>query len=330
MMSRGVRTGQESRSVSFDLVLGILLGVWMITVGLGYWSDMFGRAVLGIIAILIAPGWMLVAALLPSAGSRAFSSWSTGGPERVQVSSIERGVLAVGMSLCLVPLIGMAVHFSPATIRPGTFLGAIGGATAVLGLLAVFRRLQLQPRERYTIGGPGSLIGEIERLQTPGTNPAIAILLVVGFLFAGGGIGYAVWAAEPGEPHTAFHLTTEDPDTGEFVAAGYPSEVTEGGEATVTVGITNAEDRPIEYTVIVLLQSVSADREPFTEEELDRFEVPLEQGNSWTAQHSVEPSVTGDELRVTYLLYDDAPVDEPGTENAYRSAHYWVDVEPAN
>jgi uncharacterized membrane protein len=40
----------------------------------------------------------------------------------------------------------------------------------------------------------------------------------------------------------------------------------------------------------------------------------------------VTPELTGDRMRLTYMLYRGAPPATPTTDNAYRELHLWVNV----
>jgi hypothetical protein len=61
--------------------------------------------------------------------------------------------------------------------------------------------------------------------------------------------------------------------------------------------------------------------------ELDRFSVELAPGDAWQDERSLAPTLSGDRLRVVYLLYRGAPPETPGQANAYRSVQLWVSVE---
>ena len=61
--------------------------------------------------------------------------------------------------------------------------------------------------------------------------------------------------------------------------------------------------------------------------ELDRFETQLEHDDSWHHAHEVEPTMTGEGIRLVWLLYVDADVPaDPTAETADYDVHLWVDV----
>jgi uncharacterized membrane protein len=96
----------------------------------------------------------------------------------------------------------------------------------------------------------------------------------------------------------------------------------------------------VEYTVVVELQRVTIVNETdsttnattvrvLDERELRRFEVSLAHNETWHNQHTVTPTMTGDRLRLQYLLYRGEPPADPSGETAYRELHLWVNVSRA-
>jgi uncharacterized membrane protein len=59
---------------------------------------------------------------------------------------------------------------------------------------------------------------------------------------------------------------------------------------------------------------------------LQTFELETEHNETWQRQHTVTPELTGDRMRLTYMLYRGAPPATPTTDNAYRELHLWVNV----
>ena len=84
----------------------------------------------------------------------------------------------------------------------------------------------------------------------------------------------------------------------------------------------------VSYTVVVQLERVGADGAVVDRIELDRLSATVAPGERWTRQHEVTPTTTGEDLRLSYLLFvGDAPAD-PTREDARHATHVWVTVEP--
>jgi uncharacterized membrane protein len=103
------------------------------------------------------------------------------------------------------------------------------------------------------------------------------------------------------------------------------------------VGIGNQEHEQVEYTVVVQLQRVEIVNESgattngttvrvLEERGLQRFQAELAHNETWHNQHTVTPTMTGEGLRLQYLLYRGDPPAEPSAETAYRELHLWVNV----
>lgn len=340
-MSSRSRGKSESPVFIFDLVCVLLLALWAIMRSLGAFSGAPAQGILGMVTILFVPGYALVSLLFPDTGwSDGFLDHSErdgifarneGGTERMSVSVVERVVLAVGLSVCLVPLVGLGLNYTPAGIRPNVLVGVTGVVSILLTVAAAVRRLRLQPGDRFD---PRTVADELGTLSRNGTERSISplnVLLILGLVIAASGAGFAAVSTERGEQFTEFYIVTENPETGEFAAGEYPDEL--GGEPEpVHVGVTNHEGETKEYTVVVLLQSFEGDRERSVQRErtLDTFSMTVQPGETRTERHELDTDVREDDLRVTYLLYAGTPpADERfGTDSAYRHTHFWVGDSP--
>ncbi|MEF8915562.1 DUF1616 domain-containing protein [Natronomonas sp.] len=329
-MSKRSGTRSYTSDVPGDLGFVAVLGLWTTAIGLGMFSTELGRVLLGALAVLFAPGYALVAVLFPgrSTGTDVFRRLEGGVElESRTVTLLERLVLAVGLSVCMVPLIGVGLHYTSG-ISPSSFLGTIGVMTTLLAVAAGIRRYRVSPKDRFNprlIRGP---LAAASRLKEGSASSTMSVILILGFVIAGSGIGIAVLGAEPGEQFTEFYLTTDDPETGEAVAGEYPDEITRGEPVTVDLGITNQEGETVEYTVVVLLQRFDEDGELVAANGLDTFTTTVEAGETWEQSHTTRPETTGDNLRLTYLLYvEEPPADTPPrADSAYRNVHIWIEI----
>jgi uncharacterized membrane protein len=139
-----------------------------------------------------------------------------------------------------------------------------------------------------------------------------------------------VWRADQGEPFTEFYIVTDD-QAGEHVAGGYPAELALDETARIQAGITNQEGETTTYTVVALLHSLGEGGEVREIRRLGDFTVTVPSGETVARPHTIQPEMTGEDLRVTYLLYlGSAPDDStPETDTAYRQVHFWIDVSPS-
>jgi uncharacterized membrane protein len=170
---------------------------------------------------------------------------------------------------------------------------------------------------------------------------ALNVLLVASVLLAVSSVAYAVAVPPQGEQFSEFYLLTEDED-GELVADGYPTDFVRGESASVVIGIGNNEYEQTNYTVVVELQEVAAvngtnvsegqplnstnETQVVDRERLGMVSATVGHNETWQQSHELTPRLTGENLRVQYLLYRGEPPAKPTRENAYRSLHLWVDV----
>jgi len=310
-------------TLPIDLLLVGSLGLWHLAAAQGYVGQSAAQAFLGLGAVLIAPGYALVALLFPSGAPETDGLFND---RAGRISAGERLVLAIGISVCLVPLVGLGLVLLSLGASTGLYQLSIGGTTVLLTVAAVIRRLRVSKDERFNpirwakTAWAGPSILPSERV------PMLHIFLVLGLLVSGTGIGYAALSAERGEQFTEFALVTESA-SGDPVASEYPSEIPLGSSETVQVSIGNHEGEEQNYTVVVIAQRIENGTVLATAR-TDRFSSRVAAGETLTRTHEMSPTLTGENIRVSYLLYrNEAPVGaNPRPENAYRRTHLWVTV----
>lgn len=332
LLPQPVRRFPADLTVVVGLVAAALLAVWLPVV-----RESWLRGVLGGLFVLLAPGYAVVAALFPeSSGSGSDESERADdrGPtarwprSRAGLTLAERGLFSVGASLLVVPLLALVVNFAPVDITRGSLLFSVGVFALAMAAVAAVRRRRLPAERRFRVPYREWVAGiSAERLAGRSTlETALNVVLVVSVLVAVGGGVYAVLGPQESQSFTEFYLLGEN-ETGEPAADGYPETIARGENATVVVGVANHENERTNYTVVVEAQNVSNETGRVTDrEQLRRFQVALESGETWRQRHAVAPNTTGTRLRLQYLLYrGDAPPNPRG-ENAYRRTQLWINV----
>ena len=305
------------------------------------------RVVVGLPFVLFVPGYAFVAALFPEAGSGpgngdvdqrddsdGDASDSDAGVTTptgdAGIDGIERVALSFGTSIAIVPLVGLVLNFTPWGIRLVPILVAVGGVTVVAAYVGARRRQALPPEDRFHVPYRRWLDGARAELLEPDTRADLAlnVLLVVSVLLAVGSVGYAVAVPKQGEAFTELYLLTEN-ETGELVADGYPTDFVAGSPQSLVVGVGNHEHETVSYSVVVEIQDVRVANNSTTvldSTELRRFSPTLDDNETWHRRHELAPEMTGERLRLTYLLYRGDPPDDPSIDTAYREVHLWVNV----
>jgi len=307
------------------------------------------RVVLGLSFVLFVPGYAFIAALFPEAGPSVenTSAEASDAGDRSGIDGIERVALSIGSSIAITPLIGLVLNFTPWGIRLVPILGGVSAFTLVAVAVATVRRWELPEEEQLRVPYRGWIPAGRAELLDPNNqaDAAVNAFLMVSILLAIASVGYAVTVPQQGEQFSELYLLTEGED--HLVAEDYPTEFVRGESRPLVVGIGNQEYSTVEYTLIGKLQQVEIQRpgdasvndttgaenvsvSVLDEETVAEFDPELRHNESWTRQHNVTPTLTGENLRLTYLLYRDSVPEDPGVNNAYREVHLWVNVsEPA-
>ncbi|WP_390284848.1 DUF1616 domain-containing protein [Haloarchaeobius amylolyticus] len=301
------------------------------------------RVPIGIVFVLFAPGYALVAAFFPERGERgaettAFETdarsesnrldprfWNAPWPTRID--GIERVAYAVGTSLVVVPLIAVSLDLTPWGIRLVPFMTAVSMFTLITTAVATARRWTVPAAERFRVPYRSWLATGRATLFDTRADATLNLLLIGAVVLAIGSVGYAATVLPQDDEFSAIYLLSED---GEFEADDYPTDLEAGENAEVTVGIDNREDRTVNYTVVVVEQDIESngnDTIVADQLELDRFDVRIAAGESAEFGYELEPTMTGENVRIIWLLYLDEPPDDPSISNANRYVSLTMDGE---
>jgi uncharacterized membrane protein len=307
-------------------------------------NDSFLRVIIGLPFVLFLPGYAFIAALFPEAGDEPnedrghADEGAQPRPEeeledietRGGIDSLERIALAFGTSIAIVPLIGLVLNFTPWGIRTLPIVVSVGGFTVLSAAIASSRRQRVPEDDRFGVPYKTWFSSAKHELLEPDSRAdgALNIVLVASLLLAAGSIGFAVGMPKKGESFSEFYLLTESED-GELVADDYPTEFTRGESKQLYVGIGNHEHETLNYTVVAELHRVQVQNnstQVLERQELRRFQTRLGANETWQRNHTITPQLTGERLRLTYLLYKGTAPTNPTVNNSYREVHLWVNV----
>ncbi len=328
---------EQVRRIPADIVATVTLTVLASTVVL---VPVLGETILAALfavpLLLFLPGYAFVSAIFPERGERPIRDAPSPAEERSSgarhdrsLDGLERVVLSLGFSVVIVATLGLVHSYLPWGLRSVPIVLSIVACTTIAAAGATHRRWNLSPEARFRVSHREWFEATRATILEPGSRSDVLlnILLVLSVLLAVSSVAYAF--AVPQSQFSEFYLLVEDED-GNLTAANYPEQLVEGEPVELTVGVENHEHDSIEYTVVVLVEEVeSDDGEPTVS---DRHEVTtyetgmLDHGETWRHDHEVASPITGDDLRLTYLLYKDEPPDDPSPDTAYQKLHVWVDV----
>jgi len=247
------------------------------------------RVALGLLFVLLAPGYSLVAALFPG---------------RKQLEGVERLALSLGLSIAVVPLLGLALNYTPWGIRPLPVLLSLAILILALVAIAAWRRRRLPSDERFhlRVGRPRlAMISGQGRLDR-----ALTVALAIAVLGAVGSLAYVVATPKVGERFTEFYVLGTDGK-----AEGYPRDVKVGDDVRVTLGVVNDEHETSTYRVAIVIDG---------EQVKELGPLVLADGERWEEQVSFQPRAVGSQRKVEFRLFKGEGADP------YRTLHLWLNV----
>jgi uncharacterized membrane protein len=131
-----MRKGSKTKLSSDLMVVLVLTVLTILFVLVPTFENTVLRTVLGLPVVLFLPGYALIAALFP---------------RKNDLDAIERIALSFGLSIAVVPLIGLALNFTPWGIRLMPIIISLTLFIFIMVLIAHSRRLQIKEDERFIV-----------------------------------------------------------------------------------------------------------------------------------------------------------------------------------
>jgi len=278
------------------------------------------RIVLGLAFVLFFPGYTLIAALFP---------------RRTSLSGVERPILSFGLSIAVVPLIGLVLNYTW-EIRLNSILISVLLFIVIMAALAWYRRRRLSPEVRFepqfriylsSLRSYWVSHGLLDRIIT-----TVLVLAIAGTI---GTLAFVVVAPKIGEKYTEFYILGRDSQ-----ADGYPAKfVMADNEVIFVTYATNDEDQDVSDTLgRVTLSIVNREREESTYHVSVRIDgeqvdfhlrgnmvndtglITLDHEEKWENDIGFAPEHVGASQKVEFVLYKggEAYFDDP--------IHLWIDV----
>lgn len=250
------------------------------------------RIILGLPFVLFFPGYTLISALFPRKGD---------------LEGIERLALSFGLSIAVVPLIGLALNYTPWGIRLYPILISLLLFITVMAAIGWYRQRRLPAEQRFETQFR-SHVFPLSRFWVPQSrwDKALTILLVIAIVGAIGTLAYVIAKPKAGERFTEFYILGPDGK-----AQDYPTQLASGEKAKVIVGIVNREGDITRYRF-------EARRDEVVLVRVDDISL----GNEQKWEREVEFALAGSQgkQKVDFWLYREG--GQP-----YRTLHLWVDVK---
>lgn len=270
-----------------DLFWINLLGIVLIII-IGLFPTSLVRMLIGVPFILFFPGYALVCALFP---------------KKLDLDGIERVALSIGLSIAVVPLIGLVLNYTPFGIRLYPVLVSLFLFSFLMSIATFYRRRKISIVERFV---PSFSTSVPKWGEMNGSDRVLSVGLMASVLVSGALISYFVYAPRTEEGFTEFYVLGP---TGKV--EGYPTNLTLGEEGRVILGIVNHEYEKVNYSIVIR----------FDNQTLGTIEdIGLDNEENWVQNYTFAPQKAGENIKLEFLLFINNDV------NVYRSLHLWIKV----
>ena len=261
-------------------------------------DQLFIRTILGLIMVLFLPGYALIAALFIG---------------KDDLDAIERIALSFGLSIAVVPLLGLGLNYTPFGIRLVPIIITLSFFTISMLAIAFIRRGSLPKDEQFSVPFQkmyASIKHEINTKPESKIDRILTIILVISIIASVSMLVYVVVTPKQGEKFTEFYILGP-----EGMADNYPTKLLIGHTGNVIVGVVNHEYETTDYTIKFVLAN----------ETLNSLQFQLEHNSTWEQNIEFTPEHAGNDSKLNIFLYRDNNFTE-----SYRSLHLWIDVTEAN
>ena len=284
---------QKNKNRDLQIIFALTI-LTLIFVLVPHLNETFIRTILGLVMVLFLPGYALIAALFI---------------EKDDLDGIERIALSFGLSIAVVPLLGLALNFTPFGIRLVPILITLTFFTIIMTVIAYVRRKKLPDdkqfevpfREMYT-----SLRSELFTKPDSKIDKILTIVLVLSIIASVSMLVYVIVTPKQGEKFTEFYILGS-----EGMADSYPTDILLQEQGHLIVGVVNHEYENVDYTMKMIMG----------DESLKEMQISIGHNETWEQDIDFTPPYTGSDLKLNFFLYKNSNFTEP-----YRSLHLWLNV----
>jgi len=221
-----------------DLLAAVIVALATLIFTLTPLSDFPVRIPLGLVMVLFVPGYTLIAALFP---------------KKADLEGIERTALSFGLSIAVVPLIGLGLNYTPWGIRLTPVVVSLAIFTMAMAVAAYWRRMSLPVEERFSIQFRETISSwnrEIRADDKSRLDKALTVILIITIFLSIAALVYVIVTPKQGEKFTEFYILGPGGK-----AFDYPTSVQAGNNSTVIVGVVNHEYALVNYTMSISLNN---------------------------------------------------------------------------
>lgn len=271
-----------------NLIVVFLLTIFSIP--LIYWEpSSFLRIILGLFLIIVFPGYSLVESLFP---------------RKSDLDGIERVALSIGLSLALIPILGLILNFSPWGIKFESILFAASLWITIFSLLGLYRRRSASENASIKVEILKTKAWITQHRRPP--DIAVIALIIIASIILILGVSWRIQSPSSGEPFTEFYVLGET-----RMLQDYPTNLSLGSTQNYRIGIINNEEAETIYSVKAFIKEDSVG---------EKVGIRLGIGDKWEEEFGIVPKGGGTQEKLVFELYRE---DE---KDPYRKLHLFVDI----
>ena len=270
----------------------------------------FIRIILGLPFILFLPGYVFIATLFPGR----------------EIDWIERIALSFGLSIAIVPLIGLGLNYTPFGIRLVPITVSIYIFIILFSTSAYIRRRNLAENERFEIPSLMRLFMDFISGSSK-MDKILSIILVISILVSIGILIFILVTPREGESFTELYILGSGGK-----ACNYSTDILVGEESSLIIGLVNHEHKVINYTIEIWLVNYSIVNENISINHLYFMDsisvtldsIPVDIEGNWTPQwervYNFSINQSGN-YKIWFLLFKE-PVSPPVEMEEYAGTDY--------
>ncbi|MGA3198632.1 MAG: DUF1616 domain-containing protein [Halobacteriota archaeon] len=281
-----------------DLIaICVLSLITLVIVNISILGVAFFRWIFGLVLIVFSPGYIFLAALFPG---------------KKDLGVIERAALSVGLSVVLVGLIGLFLNYAGFGISLEPICVSITVFVGICSFIGYWRRMQLPRSESLSISF-SHLSADVRSIffasHDSRNEKIVGVVIIALILLSSTIIGYLILVPSGGEHFTEFYILSSQGKIG-----GYPTNLTVGQRQQYIIGISNHENMPTTYQMVV---NLSGNASTTT---LYKTNITLADGQTSQQNVSITPDHPGTNMKLDFLLLTDE------STSPYREVYLWTNV----
>ncbi len=191
------------------------------------------RIGIGFLFVIFFPGYTLISALFP---------------KQDDLGGIERIALSFGLSIAVVPLIGLALNYTPWGIRLYPILISISCFIIITAAIGWYRQQKLPDNLRIYLNLRACLP---DRTNMSRFDKILSVILLISIAAGIGCLGYAIALPKGEETFTEFYILGTEGE-----AKNYPKNLKPDESAELIIGIVNHENQSASYRIKITIDGI--------------------------------------------------------------------------